>query len=298
MYWRSNRVSQSMANQIGMLLCVILVASGCTDSQADSQSKATASLSASTSATPGLQSEAMRKSFQSAARPCTPKAEDTYLQTDLKTLLQESERVFNAKPLAGILSQSGSGKPLPSITLPTQPETAVFYRSSNSTEMPVIVAGFGYGANVVDAFGILWYEKGVWMSQPYPQTTPEIAQQRNQVLSQGPFCAGLVTEVHQQGNLLAVVNDLGKRGTCAAQEVQLIKLENGTWKVVWVPTYEEWRSLGNTQVEFQDGLNSFIAHYQDFNNPGHQWQEVWKLQGMEYVKEGAMAKHSQGIAPP
>jgi hypothetical protein len=59
--------------------------------------------------------------------------------------------------------------------LPVQPETVVFYRSSNSTEMPVIMADFGYGANVVEAFGMFWYEKGVWRSQPYPQMTPDIA---------------------------------------------------------------------------------------------------------------------------
>jgi hypothetical protein len=280
---------RSTVSKILMLSCLMFAVSSCRDLQADLQPQESISSSASISAAPGLQSEATRKSFQSAARPCTPTSDDTYLQTELTTLLHESERVFNAKPLAEILSQSGNDKSLASITLPTQPETTVFYRSSSFTEMPVVVASFGYGANVVDAFGIFWHENGAWKSQPYPQATPEIAQQRNQVLSQGPFCAGLVTEVHQQGNLLAVVNDLGRRGTRAAQEVQLLKLENETWKVVWVPTYEAWRSLENTQVNFQEGLNAFVVHHQDFNSPEHQWQEVWKLQGIEYVKEEAIA---------
>jgi hypothetical protein len=141
-----------------------------------------------------------------------------------------------------------------------------------------------YGANVVDAFGILWYENGAWKSQPYPQASPEIAQQRNQVLRQGPFCAGLVIELHHHENLLAVVNDLGRRGTRMAQEVQLLERDGETWRVAWVPTYETWQTLWSARVEFQDGIDTFIVHRQDIHNADHQWQEVWQRQGTQYLK--------------
>jgi hypothetical protein len=51
-----------------------------------------------------------------------------------------------------------------------------------------------------------------------------------------------------------------------------------------VPTYEKWQTLWSARVEFQGGIDSFIVHRQDIYKPEDQWQEVWKLQGMQYVK--------------
>jgi hypothetical protein len=227
------------------------------------------------------ESVAARGSFYSAARPCIPQQDGTYLTTDIQTLLGKTEQALNAKSLDEILPKGTNGQ----ILLPGSPQVSVFYLSlPDPAQDPVLVAQFGYGANVIDAFGIFWYEDNAWKSQPYPQASSEIAQQRNQVLSSGPFCSGLVTELHQDGNLLAVVNDLGRRGTRGAQEVQLLRQDGETWSVVWVPTYDRWQTLWNSRVEFTDGIDSFIVHREDINNPEHKWEETWQLQGTEYVK--------------
>lgn len=272
-----------------MVCSFVFTLSGCTGTMPDAQPEPTIPAASPLVTPTTTQSAVARESFYSAARPCVPQHDDTYLPTDLQTLLGEAERVFNAKPLAEILSQSGGEQPLPSVLLPGDPPVAIFYLSTAEVgQAPVMVAQFGYGANVIDAFSILRYENGAWKAQPYPQASPEIAQQRNQVLSQGKFCGGLVVELHQRGNLLAVVNDLGRRGTRMAQEVHLLEREGDTWRVAWVPTYETWQTLRNARVEFQGGIDSFIVHHRDNDNPEHQWQEVWKLQGTQYVKVETM----------
>ena len=131
-----------------MVSCFVFTLSGCTGAMPDSQFEQTIPAASSLDIPTTAQSTVARESFYSAARPCMPQQDDTYLQTDLQTLLREAERVFNAKPLTEVLSQSVDEQPLPSVLLPGDPQVAVFYRSSsNAAQAPVIVAQFGYGAS-------------------------------------------------------------------------------------------------------------------------------------------------------
>ena len=268
-----------------MICSLTFTLGGCTNPIADDESEQTIPTSNSSPLRPTTQSAAVRESFYSAARPCIPQQEGSYLPIDTQTLLSAAERVFNAKPLFETVVQSEQQQSLLAITLPDYPQIAVRYLASyDLRSVPVMVAQFGYGVNTIDAFGILWYEDGVWKSQPYPQAAPEIAQQRNQVLSPSKFCSGLVIEMYQRRNLIAVVNDLGRRGTHPAQEVHLLEFDGETWKVAWVPTYEKWQTIWHSIVEFQDGIDSFIVHRAEKDNLEHRWQEVWERQGTQYVK--------------
>ena len=234
----------------------------------------------------GPNSANIRKSFYSTVRPCFPTEDGTYLNADLQTLLSKAKRLFNDTPLAEIeLPQAGERSVMLPPATPNDSGIVVPYAISDSVTNPVMVAGFGYGFNVIDAAGILWYEDGAWKSQPYPQAESEVASQRDRALtgSNSAFCSGLVIEVHQRGNLLAVVADLGYGGTGRAEEAQLLERKGETWKVAWVPTYENSKMVSGARVEFQDGIDSFVVYHED-SKTAPQQTEVWKLQGSQYVK--------------
>lgn len=90
-------------------------------------------------------------------------------------------------------------------------------------------------------------------------------------------------EVHQRGNLLALIAGLGYGSTGRAEEVQLLERKDETWRVAWVPIYENSYRVSGARVEFRDGIDSFVVYHED-SKIAPQPTEIWKLQDNQYVK--------------
>ncbi|TCP55815.1 hypothetical protein EV586_103471 [Tumebacillus sp. BK434] len=156
----------------------------------------------------------------------------------------------------------------------------MFYQVGTSTPT-VVAAGIGLGVNDTPAHVLVWQSDGQWKAQPYPKASAEDTAQREETFKRSPYRFAKFKSLHQKGSLLAVVLEYGN--SKAGQEVQLLRLENGVWRLVWLPTYVKWETLYNAQIEMQS-IDSFIVHREDNQDPNHRWDEVWELRDDHYVQ--------------
>jgi hypothetical protein len=243
-----------------------------------------ASLSPHTGTTQQTPQAAPNKPYRSAAYPGY-QGDAFATDSEMKALLRQAESYFNAKPFDVILEKGGNGAPGEMVAAFADTSITSVYRSLKSNapgEVPILGLSIGQGVNVLNDHGLLWYENGQWRAQPYPQVPNNRKQKRAEVFKKANIGYGSFEELHQAGNRLAVVYSYS--GTRMAQEVQLLQRDNGVWRILWLPTYDNWLQLLNTRIEFHDGINSFTEYHQEEQNKVVQWQEEWKLQGDQYVK--------------
>ncbi|HEU4965544.1 MAG TPA: hypothetical protein VFV52_17130 [Bacilli bacterium] len=231
------------------------------------------------------------KPYTSAACPCdfTNSELGAASEEEVLAYLEELKVTFAGRTVEEVMEGVASDDPSQyEFHLKRDGEHAPIVRLNASAphganEVPVITVDVGAGFNTAKVYGLIWYENRAWHTQAYPQAPADVAQKRAQVLD-NQWCWGQIREIRQQGHLLAVVNDLGGGGTRAAQEVHLLKLQNGAWQAVDIPIYENPGVLMDSLVEFQgEGIDRFTIKRMQTYMDVHPWIEEWQLQGERYV---------------
>lgn len=120
---------------------------------------------------------------------------------------------------------------------------------------PTLVCHFGPAASQPVAQGIFWYENDVWEAQLYPQASANLTAERTELLGQEGCRMGCYSGISRarqtsgaDGRELMVVVDFGYASRKKAEEVQLLRLNDRRWEVLWVPAAGDW-GYGHTQVE-------------------------------------------------
>lgn len=219
--------------------------------------------------------------FESVINPCQTD-DQKQAEVDLKDLLNNAIKHFESKDVLELMKNPDGSIP---IHMEKNPDGGVMgYKTAimhNKEEIPVIVTSLGLGFNDLAAHGVIWQENNTWYSQPYPQVEKNLADQRKKAFKNSPFCGRNILEIHPIDNLLLVLVEHGM--TKAGQEVHLLQYKNGKWEAVWAPSYLRWEELYMTRIEFAPDKKSFTAYKTDIKNPNKQWEEVYKLDGLNFV---------------
>ncbi|ARU61479.1 hypothetical protein CBW65_11035 [Tumebacillus avium] len=189
----------------------------------------------------------------------------------------EAEMEGLAKDVELYFQNQGPGKQL-SAPIRAGSLITMFYQMGTSTPT-VAAAGVGLGVNDMPAHVLAWQTAGQWKAQPYPQAGAADAAEREAIFNASPYRFAMFKSLYSKGDLLAVVLEYGN--SKAGQEVQLLRLENGVWRLLWLPTYNKWETLYNAQVEMQ-GIDRFLVHREDNRDPNRRWDEVWELNDDHY----------------
>lgn len=121
-------------------------------------------------------------------------------------------------------------------------------------EYPALVCHFGPPESPPIAQAILWHEREAWRSQLYPQAPPGLADERRGALTDLACQIGCHSGISQArqthgetGPELLVVVDLGIARGHKAEEVQVLRMVDGLWEVLWVPGDGNWNH-GHAEV--------------------------------------------------
>lgn len=221
--------------------------------------------------------------YPSALLPCG--MQESLTESEMRRLLNHAEQFAARQKLPELMGKSPNGKPLEATGLAEGAEITMVYRTEPANapnEVPALAVAFGRGVNALEAHGLLWYEHGAWNSQPYPQAPPELTKKRQSVLAAGPFCGGVVMELHQEGNLMAAVVRYGQ--TQIGHEVQLLQRTGKGWRLVWAPTYKQWQELWGADVAFEKGIEQFTVTRRGMQDERKVTKEVWQLKGLGYER--------------
>lgn len=164
--------------------------------------------------------------------------------------------------------------------IPGQDVYCVGSLPTRRSEVPILACRWGPGANVTTNRHLFWKDGDNWRSQPYPPN----GLQGN---------AGIV-RLYQKGPDLVVIMDVGIAQTRYAEQPQLLRRRNGTWRLVWMPQSQEWSGyLSDVQFE-GDSLDRFSVWTDSsvlpkeqlwpFVGPFGQYLERWRRRGDEYVR--------------
>lgn len=221
--------------------------------------------------------------YPSALLPCG--VQESLTENEMRRLLNHAEQFAAGTKLPELMERSPNGKPLAATGLPEGVDITMVYRTEPANapnEVPTLAVAFGRGVNLLEAHGLVWYDNGAWNSQPYPQAAADLTKKRQTVLAEGPLCGGVVTELHQEGNLMAAVVRYGQ--TQIGHEVQLLQRTGKGWRLVWAPTYKRWQDLWGADVKFQKGIEQFTVTRRDMQDETKITTEVWTLKGLGYER--------------
>lgn len=163
----------------------------------------------------------------------------------------------------------------------------------------VVLCQFGPAPDRWVAQGLFWQEDGLWEGQLYPQAPDYLALERQEHFrALGCACQGKVRQARledgESGPELLVVIDLGK-AELPMEEVHLLRLKGGIWRVAWVPAPGDW-NWGHARVTLsQPGLTGFGVRSSSWGRQDrfagylaaggeHRWfTERWVRKGAGYV---------------
>lgn len=121
-------------------------------------------------------------------------------------------------------------------------------------KVPAMVCQFGPAATQPVAHTIVWHDGSAWRWQLYPQAPERLAAERRKMFAEVGCRLGCYSGISQVRQLvdedrpeLLVVINLGFTSAVKAEEVQVLRLLEDTWEVVWVPGAGDW-NYGHAQV--------------------------------------------------